>query len=159
MSKKAAAVAPRFMPGSREFSYEDFPFYWIARVHLTYTQKLERILKRLGTDNPTRCVLLMLNRHGTLSISDLALHSVIKSPTMVRIVQRMRKEGLVETATNAEDARITDVALTAAGSELLNRIHAASARIFDQAFAGLSEAQLDRLNHLLAGLYRNLDEI
>ena len=159
MSKTIAQEMSRFIPGSRDFSYEEFPFYWVARVHLTYTQKLERILKRLGTDNTTRRVLLMLNRHGTLSISELATHAIIKAPTMVRIVQRMLKERLVETRTNPNDARITDVVMTGEGQALLDKIHKSSGRVFEMAFQGLKVAEIERLNKVLALLYANLDEI
>ena len=155
-----SAVSPkkmsRFQPGSDDFSYEDFPFYWIALVHLTYTQKLERILKKLGTDIPTRRVLLMLDRHGTLSISDLATHVITKPSTMVRIVYRMRDEGVISTATNAEDARVTDVTITPEGEVLLDKIHQMSARIFQDVYQGLTEAQIERLNSTLAVISRNL---
>jgi len=138
MSNVSPKKMSRFQPGSEDFSYEDFPFYWIALVHLTYTQKLERILKKLGTDIPTRRVLLMLNRHGTLSISELATHVITKPSTMVRIVYRMRDEGLIGTATNAADARVTDVSITPEGEALLVKIHQMSARIFKEFYKGLT---------------------
>lgn len=159
MSSVSTKKMSRFVPGSEDFSYEDFPFYWLAMVHLTYTQKLERILKRLGTDIPGRRVLLMLDRHGTLSVSELAKHVIIKLPTLTRVIHRMRNEGLVETSTNAEDARITDVSITVAGKELLARIHQASERVFQVAYQGLNGAQIERLNDTLAVIYRNFGEM
>lgn len=146
----------RFQPGSEDFSYEDFPFYWIAQVHLTYTQKLERILKRLGTDIPARRVLIMLHRHGTLSISELAAHVITKPSTMVRIVYRMRDEGVIRTATNAEDARVTDVTITPEGEVLLEKIHQMSARIFQNIYQGLTETEIEQLNSTLAVISSNL---
>ena len=84
-------------PEHEEFSYEEFPFYWLARVHAIYSLEMEKVLKKLGTDIPTRRVLLMLRLHGTVSVSELANHAIIKLSTLTRIVQRMREEGLVET--------------------------------------------------------------
>ena len=111
----ATKKTSRFLPEHEDFSYEEFPFYWLARVHAIYSQEMEKVLKKLGTDIPTRRVLLMLRLHGTVSVSELATHAIIKLSTLTRIVQRMREEGLVETRTNADDARITDVLVTPKG--------------------------------------------
>ena len=39
-------------PASDEFRKEDFPFYWLARVHGRYTQNMERLLKKIDLDVP-----------------------------------------------------------------------------------------------------------
>ena len=146
------------LPGSTGYSHSDFPFYWLAQAHLTYTQALEPIVKRLGASIAARRVLLMLHQYGTLSISDLATHAVTKTPTMVRIVYRMRSEGWIHTETNAEDARFTDVSITRRGEQLLQRINQESEPLFRKAYRGLSESQLALLNTALARLHANLSE-
>ena len=148
----------RFLPEHEEFSYEEFPFYWLARVHAIYSLEMEKVLKKLGTDIPTRRVLLMLRLHGTVSVSELATHAIIKLSTLTRIVQRMRDEGLVETRTNSEDARITDVLVTPKGEELTAHIQEATKKIFVKGYAGLSEAQLVKLTQTLQVIYGNFAE-
>ena len=145
----------RLLPDNAEFRYEEFPFYWLARVHDIYRLEMEKVLKKLGTDIPTRRVLLMLQLHGTVSVSELATHAIIKLSTLTRIVQRMREEGLVETRTNAEDARITDVSITPKGEELAARIQQATTKIFVRGYQGLTDAQLAKLTELLKVMFHN----
>ena len=67
---------------------------------------MERVLKKFGTDMPTRRVLLMLRLRGGERLGPVAAHHHQDVTTLTRIVQRMRDEGLVETH-NHEDARVT----------------------------------------------------
>ena len=146
----------RFLPTSENFRYEEFPFYWLARVNAIYTQQMEQILKKLGTDVPTRRVLHILKNHGTLSVSEISTHAIIKLSTITRIVQRMRDEGLVHTATNPEDARITDVSMTPKGESLLAEIQQATSKIFVRGYGKLSEARLMRISKDLQQIFNNL---
>ncbi|KAI5913702.1 MarR family winged helix-turn-helix transcriptional regulator [Thauera sp. 2A1] len=148
----------RFLPDSESFRYEDFPFYWLARVHATYALEMERVLKKLGTDIPTRRVLMMLRLHGTVSVSELSTHSVIKLSTLTRIIQRMREEALVETRTNDEDARITDVSITPKGEELADRIQQATRKVFAKGYQGLTEAQLAKFTETLQVIFKNFTD-
>lgn len=145
----------RFLSESKEFRYEKFPFYWLAHTHAIYVVEMEKVLKKLGTDMPTRRVLMMLRLHGTASISDLSKHAIIKMSTLTRIVQRMRDEELVETRTNAEDARITDVAMTAKGEELVDRIQHATEKIYVKGYENLTDAQLENLMRTLQTIFHN----
>jgi len=148
----------RFLPDSEEFNYEEFPFYWLARVHAIYMLEMEKVLKRLGTDIPTRRVLLTLKLHGTASVSELATHAVNKMSTITRIVQRMRDEGLVETSTNPDDARITDVSMTRKGEELAALIEQVTQKIVIKGYQGLSGAQLENFMKTLQVIFRNFSD-
>jgi len=148
----------RFLPDAEAFRYEEFPFYWLARVYAIYSRDMEKVLKKLGTDIPTRRVLLMLRMHGTVSVSELATHTIIKLSTLTRIIQRMREEGLVETRTNDEDARITNVQVTPKGEALSVRIQEATKKIFLKGYEGLSEAQLEKFTQTLQVIFRNFSE-
>lgn len=146
----------RFLPESEDFRYEEFPFYWLARTCDLYESEVEKVLKKLGTDLPSRRVLMMLQLHGTVSVSELATHGILKLSTATRIVQRMREEGLVETQTNEEDARITNVLMTDKGKELLARIQAATQKIYVRSYQNLGDAQLERLTQTLKVIFHNL---
>lgn len=147
-------VAPS-SDGAHEFSQEEFPFYWLAHAHAIYVVEMERVLKKLGTDMPTRRVLLMLRLRGTASVSDLSRHTIIKMSTLTRIVQRMRDEGLVETRTNHEDARVTDVLITARGEELAARIEQATQKVFARGYEGMSAAERKSLMQSLQKIFHN----
>ncbi|BAI75090.1 transcriptional regulator (plasmid) [Azospirillum sp. B510] len=148
----------RYIPSDPAFNVEEFPFYWLARVQGVYSQRMEAALKRIGTDIPSWRVLFILKTRGTSSISELSTHAIVKLSTMTRIVYRMKAEGLVETGTNADDGRVTEVTMTPAGDALAERIQEATTKLFARSFEGLSEAQIARLNAILQQLYDNLAE-
>ncbi|CDM25543.1 Transcriptional regulator, MarR family [Castellaniella defragrans 65Phen] len=148
----------RFIPEGKDFHYDEFPFYWLVRLHALYTLELERVLKRLKTGIPQRRVLIVLRQHGVVSISTLAMHVVIKPSTLTRILQRMREAGLIEMRTNAEDARVTDVLITAEGEALAVRIEEATHRIFVRGYRGLDAGELEHLMKTLRHMFENLSE-
>ncbi|MBV2182205.1 MAG: MarR family winged helix-turn-helix transcriptional regulator [Castellaniella sp.] len=148
----------RFIPEGTDFHYDEFPFYWLVRLHALYTLELERVLKRLRTGIPQRRVLIILRRHGIVSVSTLATHVIIKPSTLTRVLQRMREAGLIEMRTNAEDARVTDVLITADGEALAARIEEATRKIFVRGYRGLSADELERLMETLRHMVANLSE-
>jgi len=148
----------RYIPSSEDFRYEEFPFYWLARVQGIYLQKLEMALKKIGTDIPTWRVLFILKEHGKCSISEISTHAIVKLSTITRIVYRMKAEGLVETSTHAEDGRVTEVTATQAGQDLIQRIQQVTGKLAAKGFRGLTESQLSKLNGTLELLFNNLAE-
>lgn len=146
----------RYIPAAEEFAYDEFPFYWLARVQGVYQQQMERVLKKIGTDIPTWRVLFILKVHGRLGVSEIADHAIVKLSTMTRMVQRMRDEGLVETAPHPDDARVTEVVVTPAGQALTAAIEDATSRLFAHSFDGMTEPQIARLNEALRQLHDNL---
>lgn len=149
----------RYIPSEDEFSYLDFPFYWLARVQGVYQQQMERALKKVGTDIPTWRVLFILKVHGKSSMSEISTHAIIKLPTLTRIMARMKAERLVETSPHAEDGRVTEVELTPEGVALIERIQAVTARLFAESYRNLSDSQITRLNATLAQIFDNLSGV
>ncbi len=70
----------------------------------------------------------------------------------------MREAGLIEMRTNAEDARVTDVLITADGEALAARIEEATRKIFVRGYRGLSADELERLMETLRHMVANLSE-
>lgn len=148
----------RFIPSSEEFCYEEFPFYWLAKVQGIYTQQMEKALKKIGTDIPSWRVLFILKEQGKCSVSEISLHAITKLSTVTRIIYRMKAEDLIETNTHAEDGRVTEVSLTEKGRNLIIQAQRSTEKIFARSFDNLSEGQLLKLNQTLEQLYKNLAE-
>jgi len=144
------------LPDSKTFRLEEFPFYWLAQTYAIYEGEIERVLKRLGTDLPTRRVLMMLGLFGKVSVSELAGHSITKLSTTTRIIQRMRDEGLVETSVNEDDARITNVEMTQKGIDLLESIHQGTHKIYLRAYQDLGRDELQKMTNTLKRIHGNL---
>lgn len=148
----------RYDPASEEFRKEEFPFYWLARVHGRYTQTMERLLKKVDLDVPRWRVLWILAENGESSISEISTHAIAKLSTITKIVYRMKDDGLVDTGTSAEDGRVTQVRITEAGQAAIVRMQGITGELFKRSFAGLTEAQIQRLNRLLETVFHNLED-
>jgi DNA-binding MarR family transcriptional regulator len=146
----------RYDPANANFRKEEFPFYWLARVHGRYTQAMEKALKKIDLDIPRWRLLFILKEHGESSISEISEHAIAKLSTITKIVYRMKADGLVDTHQSLLDGRVTRVSITAAGREAITRIQMATSDLFNQSFLELSEAQVKKLNKLLSILYDNL---
>lgn len=146
----------RYHPHSPDFDKDEFPFYWLARVHGVYTLQMEQALKPIGLDIPSWRILFILSERGTRSMSDIALHAVAKLSTVTKTVYRMKAEGLVETATSAQDARVTEVSITQPGTQALEKARLATQHIFVRSFEGLTVTQIRRLNESLHLILDNL---
>lgn len=146
----------RHRPDSPDFVKEEFPFYWLARVYGVYTLEMERALKPIGLDIPTWRTLLILAERGTSSMSEISLHAIAKLSTVTKLVYRMKAEGLVDTATSEQDARVTVVGLTVAGREAIERGQLATRHIFQRSFEGMTPTQIRRLNESLHQILDNL---
>ncbi|SEG81654.1 MarR family winged helix-turn-helix transcriptional regulator [Marinobacterium lutimaris] len=148
----------RYNPTSDDFKKEEFPLYWLARVHGRYTLAMEKTLKKIGMDIPRYRILFILKEQGISSISEIAEHAVAKLPTITKTIYRMKDDGLVDTAPSPDDGRVTQVTLTAKGQEAIISIEEATTKLFNQSFKGMTEAQLKRLNRMLETIFNNLPE-
>jgi len=114
-----------------------WPFYWLMRVSDRYTQLLEIALKEVNLDVPCWRVLMQLDGTRRASVSDLAEHGITKLPTMTKIVQRMQQDGLVTCRSSPNDARVTEVMLTADGRQARELAYERVVRIYHSAFSGI----------------------
>ena len=149
----------RFDPTSPDFAKEEFPFYWLARVYGVYSLEMEKALKSVGMDIPRWRALVVLSERGSSSVSEIALHAVTKLPTATKLVYRMKADGLVDTATSEQDARVTVVHITEAGRRALELSKIAIQHIFVRSFVGLTPLQIRKLNESLHQILDNLSPL
>ena len=152
MPKKYA----RFLPTADSFNLEDFPFYWISQVNAQYVQNIDNVLKKYGLDNSRRRILLALDSKPHASVSDLSDMVVSKMSTTTKIVYRLKDEGLVETYSCEDDARITRVLLTEKGVEMTNKINDLTSVVLEQSFEGLTPLQIEKMMESLKHVFKNL---
>lgn len=146
----------KFLPGSEDFSLENFPFYWVTQVHAKYVLNVDNVLKKYGLDNSRRRILLALKSKPHASVSDLSEMVVSKMSTTTKIVYRLKDEGLVETYSCEDDARITRVVLTEKGVEITNKINDLTSVVLEQSFEGLTPLQIEKMMDSLKHIFKNL---
>lgn len=79
------------------------------------------ILEPLGLTHPQYLVMLALWESSPRSLRDLADELALEPATLSPLVKRLEAQGLVTRARRADDERVLDVALTAAGTALRRR--------------------------------------
>lgn len=148
----------RYDPSSEDFKKEEFPFYWLARLHARYSMAMEKVLKKIDMDIPRWRILFILKENGESSISEISVHAIAKLSTITKIVYRMKADGLVETNTSASDGRVTEVSLTQQGRDTIEEVQRCTRDIFRNSFKGLTQPQINKLNATLEIIFNNLPE-
>ena len=146
------------MSGSRErnISYRTWPFYWLARAGGRYRARMEEMLRPTGLDMPRWRVLMTLHQDRVASVSEIAAHAIEKLPTMTKIIQRMEIDGLVRRQPRPGKERVMEVVLTDRGELAGDDAWRSAATLYEQAFAGMSTEEIDRLTALLKRVAENL---
>lgn len=152
MSKKYA----KFLPSVENFNLQDFPFYWVTQVHAQYVLNVDHVLKKHGVDNSRRRLLLALSTKPNASVSDLSDMIVSKMSTTTKIVYRLKDEGLVDTYSCENDARITRVVLTEKGIKMTEKINDLMTVVLEQSFEGLTPLQIEKMMDSLKHIFKNL---
>ncbi len=144
-------------PGSDEFRLDAYPFYLLNRAASRYNVVIESHLRRIGIDIPTWRVLMILGEREPLAIGQVAKSAVINLSTMMRIVERMDKAGLIAIAPSETDGRVKEIALTVEGRAKLAAARESTAPVYETIIRGFSAGDFSRLLDLLGRLYDNLD--
>jgi len=144
-------------PGSEAFRLDAYPFYLLNRAASRYNVVIEGALREIGIDIPTWRVLMILGEKAPLAIGHVARSAVINLSTMMRIVERMTKAGLVVTAPSDVDGRVTELALTPKGREALADARRVTAPLYDKIIKGFSATDFARMLDILGRLHDNLD--
>nr|WP_298726764.1 MarR family winged helix-turn-helix transcriptional regulator [uncultured Steroidobacter sp.] len=151
-------LRPHGDPGSESFHVDRYPFYQLNRLVSRYNVVIETELRRIKIDIPTWRVLMILGEQCPQPIGQVARLAVINISTMMRIVGRMEKAGLIKTVPSASDGRITELMLTAAGRTKLAAARKITAPIYQRLIVGFSADDFSHLLDLLSRLHRNLED-
>jgi DNA-binding MarR family transcriptional regulator len=147
---EAAALVP-------DFVLEQHLFFWFTQLLDRRDRQLAAALKADGLRAPDWRVLATLHSRHRLSMSELADLTSIERTTLSRVVERMARAGWVTRLTDASDARVTRLALTASGERLFARIWPAVWQVNETAVARLPEPAVGMVRWALQQMCQNLD--
>jgi DNA-binding MarR family transcriptional regulator len=151
---EAAAAAPAVPP---DFILDQHLFFWFTQVLDRRDRQLAAALKADGLRAPEWRTLATLHSRHRLSMSALADLTSIDRTTLSRVVERMVKAGWVMRLTDASDARVTRLALTASGERLFARIWPAVWQVNERAMANLPEPAIGLVRWAVREMCRNFD--
>jgi DNA-binding MarR family transcriptional regulator len=139
------------------FDHEQHLFYWFTQVISRRDRHLTLALKPYGVRVPEwRALGLLYSRRG-LSMSEVADAAAIDPTTLSRTVAALVKSGLIVRLSRVGDKRVTRLALTAAGTRVVERILPIVFRLNEIACAGLPEGVPGLMKWALREMRRSLD--
>src|SRR5262245_59608712 len=131
------------------FDHTQHLFYWLTQVISRRDRHLTEALRPHGVRVPEWRVLgLLYSRRGP-SMSEVADAAAIDPTTLSRTVAELVRAGLIVRLSPVGDKRVTRLALTAAGTRLVERILPIVFHLNEVACAGLPPAIVDLMRWAL----------
>ena len=130
--------------------------FLLKEVSRRYVLRFEQRAHGMSLTLPTCKVLAYLERSEGISQAKLADSTSIEPMAMVRILDRMEADGLVERRPDPGDRRARSLYLTPKAKPALDEIWRLAALTRSEAFAGISQSERDAFLDILARLDRNL---
>jgi MarR family transcriptional regulator, transcriptional regulator for hemolysin len=134
-----------------------------AALHNTsraWRQALDRRLKFLGVSQASwMTIAVAAKARGPLSQSELANRLDVEGATMVAMVDRLVKAGLVVREPSTTDRRVKRVVLTAAGNLLYDRVRTEATAFRRELLATVEPKKLLVATELLEGLQGTIDSL
>jgi DNA-binding MarR family transcriptional regulator len=144
------------MPAA-DFELDRHVFFWLTQVIGARDRELAQGLREFGLRVPEWRALAALYARQRCTMSELADLATIDRTTLTRTIDRMEEAGWLTRLADAEDMRVTRLALTAAGRKMFERIWPTVQRLNDLAIAGLPRSELQLLQKILGRMRANLE--
>ena len=120
----------------------EFPFA-VARVTRRWRKLLDERLKDLGVTQARWTTMFYLQRGGEgLTQRELAKLMAIENPTLVRLLDSLEQQDLIERRPCPRDRRARRLYLTPDGTSFMNILNERAAELREQMLAGLSDKEI-----------------
>ncbi len=115
----------------------------LALLSRRWRTRLDERLRHTGLTQARWTTLLLLSRGGTLVTQrELAAQAGIEGPTLVRLLDALESQGLIERRPVDGDRRAKHVCLTAAGKAVLEDINRIVSEVRRETLAGVDAKDL-----------------
>ena len=139
------------------FDLDRHVFFWLTQVIGARDRELAQGLREFGLRVPEWRALAALYARQRSTMSELADLATIDRTTLTRTIDRMEEAGWLTRLADAEDMRVTRLALTAAGRKMFDRFWPTVERLNELAIAGLPKSDLQLLQRILGRMRANLE--
>lgn len=129
-------------------------------LHMTahnWRTALDRRLRPMGLSRATWMVLAFVRKLDGPNQTELAEQLSLETPSIVRLIDRLEREHLVERRTGA-DRRVRTVHLTPKGEELSAEIWRVAGRLRAELMRDIPLDDVERSMGLLSTLYQRLEQ-
>lgn len=122
---------------------DQFPFA-VARVTRRWRKLLDERLKDLGVTQARWSTMVYLQRGGEgLTQRELAHLMAIENPTLVRLLDSLEEQGLIERRPCKRDRRARRLYLTSAGERFMSDLNERGDILRDEMLAGIEDRDLE----------------
>jgi MarR family transcriptional regulator, transcriptional regulator for hemolysin len=119
----------------------------------SWRQAVDRRLKFLGVSQASwMTIALAAKAHWPLSQSELADRLAVEGATMVAMIDRLVKAGLVVREASTTDRRVKHVVLTPAGIDIYEKVRAEAAALRRELLANIEPQKLRAATEILEAL-------
>lgn len=129
---------------------------WVRLASHLFSVSFNNELSGTGITLRQAQVLSCLEMKGELAQNEIAAQLQIEPPTIVRILDRMERDGWIERLPSPQDRRKKIIRATKKAASKWNIIVECGCRIEKKAAANLSQSQLDTMKDLLRIVCNNL---
>jgi DNA-binding MarR family transcriptional regulator len=129
----------------------------IRRVFQVVNEQSKLVERETGLTGPQAWAIKVIAAAGTLRISDLAKRMYLHPTTIVGVVDRLEKRGLVTRTRSSEDRRVVEVSLTEEGHRLVEHTPEVASNKITHGLVSLTIPELAIIYHGLDRLTRILD--
>jgi MarR family transcriptional regulator for hemolysin len=133
--------------------------FLLKEVSRRYVNRFEVRAAEIPLNLAQAKALVRLEKNEGVSQARLAELAEVDPMTMVRILDRMEAEGLLERRPDPADRRARCLYLTAKAKPILNEIWRLSEEIRAEIFAGVSKEERERFMGVLERLYANISQL
>jgi MarR family transcriptional regulator, transcriptional regulator for hemolysin len=115
----------------------------LYRLGQNWRRQIDQDMRQFGLTDATWRPLYYLGRFGDgMRQTDLAVALDIEGPSLVRLLDALERQGLVERLGDADDRRVKTTRMTEAGRVLYEQVAAVYNRISQQMLGDVSEADI-----------------
>lgn len=133
--------------------------FLLTQVSRKYLQRFEQRAKEIALTLPTCKVLANIERNEGVNQTRLTELTALDSMAIVRILDRLEADGLVERRPDPTDRRARCLYLTSKATPTLQQIWQLAAQTRAEVFAGISETERESFLDVLSRLSDNLDQL
>jgi MarR family transcriptional regulator, transcriptional regulator for hemolysin len=116
-------------------------------------------VKKLGLTLARARTLMLLDRRDVLNQKELAEELEIETPTMVRLLDGLEKQGFIERRAVEGDRRVKQIVMTAQGAELAKDVNHLAQELRAEFLRDIDQKDLLKTIDVLSAVNRNLGNL
>jgi MarR family transcriptional regulator for hemolysin len=144
-------------PSLQSYDFEQSAGYWLILAARAYQKTFDEELAPYHLTYRQAQVLGWLVLDGDLSQVELADRMMIEPATLVGVLDRMERDGLIRRIAVPSDRRKKKIEISESAGEVWDKVIACAKRIRARAVEGLSDRQIKEFFKTLQTIMRNLD--